>query len=72
MDSFTPEVARRIVDLRADAQTQARLDELADKANEGKLSPEEESEYDNYLEAFHLVTILQAKARRVLDQENSP
>ena len=71
MDSFTPEVAGRVVNLRADAQTQARLDELADKANEGTLSRQEEAEYDN-LEAFHLVTVLQAKARRVLDQENAP
>lgn len=63
---LTPEVARRIVNLRADARAQARLDELADKASEGELTPREKREYDKYLEAWHFVTVLQAKARRVL------
>lgn len=40
MDCFTPEVARNVANLRADAETQARLDNLAQKANEGQLSPE--------------------------------
>jgi hypothetical protein len=66
---LTPEVARKIVDLRADAETQARVDELADRANEGRLTDEERSEYDRYREAFHVVTILQAKARTLLDRE---
>jgi hypothetical protein len=68
-DCLTPEVAERIVDLRADAQTQARVDELADKANEGQLSPHERAEYDRYRDAFHFVTILQAKARRLLQRQ---
>jgi hypothetical protein len=32
-DAFTPEVARRMVDLKADAEMQARIDELAKKIN---------------------------------------
>jgi hypothetical protein len=32
---FTPEVARQVADLRADAQLQERVDLLADKCNEG-------------------------------------
>ncbi len=70
-DCFTPEVAERIVDLRADAETQARVDELADKANEGQLSPNERAEYDRYRDAFHFVTILQAKARRLLQKQQA-
>ncbi len=66
---LTPEVAQRIVDLRADARDQARLDELADKANEGQHSPPEKSEYDRYRDAFHFVTIFQAKARRLLERK---
>jgi hypothetical protein len=66
MECLTPEVARNVVNLRADARTQARLDELADKANEGNLSAEDEAVYDRYLEALHFVTILQAKARTFL------
>ncbi len=68
-ECLTPEVAKRVTDLRADAETQARIDELADKANEGQLSDEERSEYDKYREAFHFITILQAKARTLLDRQ---
>lgn len=65
---LTPEVARRLLDLRADPELQARLDELADKANEGRLTPDEQAEYDRYRAAFHFVTILQAKARDLLQR----
>jgi len=71
MDCLTPEVALRIANLRADAPTQARVEELAEKANEGDLSPEEQAEYDRYLEAYHLVTILQVKARTFLERKNA-
>ena len=65
-ECLTPEVARRLVELRADPQTQARLDELADKANEGQLSNRERDEYAGYVEASDIIAILQAKARRFL------
>ncbi|MBI4600631.1 MAG: hypothetical protein HY721_01595 [Planctomycetes bacterium] len=68
---LTADVARRIADLRADPETQARLDELADKANEGGLSAMERAEYDKYREAFHFITILQAKARAFLDRQSA-
>ncbi|MBU4273066.1 MAG: DUF896 domain-containing protein [Planctomycetes bacterium] len=63
---FTPEVAERLVALRADAETQARIEELAGKANEGELSPDELAEYEDYVEAVDLIAILQARARAVL------
>ena len=65
-DCLTPEAAARVVDVRADAETQARFDALAEKANEGLLTDEERGDYDRLLAWFHLVTILQAKARRIL------
>lgn len=65
-DCFTPDVARRIAGLRADPETQARIDELAEKANEGTLSDEEQEDYLGYVEAIDLISILQAKARAVL------
>jgi hypothetical protein len=68
-DCLTPEVADRIVRLRANSETQARVDELADKANEGELSAEEQAEYDKFLEAFHFITVLQAKARTLLQRQ---
>jgi hypothetical protein len=70
LDPFTeclsPDVARRIVDLRADREVQEALDRLAEKANEGTLSEAERAEYEEYLQVLHFVTILQAKARRYL------
>ena len=65
-ECLTPEAARKIVAIRADVQTQARVDELADKANEGQLTDKERAEYDGYLAWFHVITILQARARTVL------
>ena len=37
---FTPEVARRIVALRVDPEVHARIALLAEKCNEGTLTPE--------------------------------
>ena len=65
-DCLTREAAERVVAVRADAETQARIDELADKANEGILTDDERNEYDRHLTWFHFVTILQAQARRIL------
>lgn len=64
--SLTPDVARALLAVRADEDTQARIDELADKCTEGTLTAAERSEYEAYVAAIDLVTILQAKARRAL------
>lgn len=62
-ECFTPEVASRVASLRADPETQQRLDELAAKANEGDLTDDESDEYRDYVEAIDVIGILQAKAR---------
>ena len=63
---LTPEVAERIVEFRADARTQKRLDTLAQKNQAGELSDAEREEYDTYISAIDFVTVLQAKARSIL------
>jgi hypothetical protein len=63
---MTPEVAQRIAELHATPEAQARIDELADKCNEGELTPEEAMEYDSYVDAIELIAVLQAQARDVL------
>jgi hypothetical protein len=70
-DCFTAEVARRVASVKIDAATRARVDELAEKANEGLLSAEERAEYEEYIEASDLLGILQAKARRILAKQGS-
>ena len=42
---------------------QARLDELAEKSNEGALSPAEAREYDKYVEYMDFVALIRLKAR---------
>ncbi len=65
---LTAEVARRIASLRADNELQARVDELADKANAGTLTDEERSQYEQYVSFSQFVTLLQIKARDLADR----
>ena len=44
----------------------ARIDYLADRANEGLLTDDEREEYSGYLHAIDVITVLQAKARSQL------
>jgi hypothetical protein len=64
--SLTPAAARALVEFRADAATQARVAELADKCNEGRLSRRERAEYEAYVRGIDLIAILQSQARRCL------
>jgi len=68
--SLNAEAARELIKLKADRRTQARVDELARKCNEGDLTPSERSEYEQYVTAGNLVAILQAKARLILSKKS--
>ena len=63
------EFAAKLAGMRATPEIQARIDELADRCNEGELSDEERAEYEAYVDAIDLISILQAKARSVLDRQ---
>ncbi len=65
-EAFTPALARKLVDLRADPELQAHIDVLRQKANEGTLTPEEDAEYKDCVEAVDVMSIIQAKARQFL------
>ena len=60
--------ARSLVALRASGRTQARVEKLAEKCNEGKLTASERAEYEAYVQASTLIGVLQAKARRILSK----
>ena len=66
IEAFTPALARKLVDLRIDPNIQAHIDVLRCKANEGTLTPEEEAEYKDFVEAVDLMSIIQSKARQFL------
>lgn len=65
-EAFTTELADKLVDLRADPELAAQLEHLRRKANEGTLTPEEDAEYKDFVDAMDVVSVIQAKARRFL------
>ena len=66
---LTPASAREIMALRADETARRRIEELADKCDQGQLTPAEQAEYQLFVEVGDLVAILQAKARRYLAEQ---
>ena len=54
---------RALLDLRADETLQRRINQLAEKCDEGLLNPDERAEYETYVRFGNFVAILQAKAR---------
>ena len=62
------ESAQRVVEFSVDPAVQARIDSLAERANDGVLSEEERAEYDAFINAADFISILKLKIRR---QQNS-
>ena len=62
--------ARALAALRVGARTQARVEKLAEKCDDGRLTASERAEYDAYIQASTLIGILQAKSRRILSKAN--
>ena len=60
------ETARALTALQVDERIQARVEDLAEKCNEGQLTEDERAEYEAYVQASTLIGILQAKARQKL------
>jgi hypothetical protein len=58
--------AESLLRLRADTEMQGRIEELADKCTEGRLTPEERDEYEAMISVGHFVAILQAALYAVL------
>ncbi len=61
-ETFTPELADHFANLPPNAEFQAILDDLGHKANEGTLTQEERQEYETYVEAMDVITLLRLKA----------
>jgi len=70
-EAFTPKMASILLELRADAELEAQIDELRRKANSGTLTPTEEAEYKDFVEAVDVISIMQAKARRFLAKQSA-
>ena len=61
--SFTEQGVQTLLELRSSEAEAARLEELAEKANEGQLTPGEQREYEERVRAGTFISLLQAKAR---------
>jgi hypothetical protein len=57
---------RKLAAMQVDPTLATRVEELAEKANEGELTDAERAEYEGYIEANDFLTFLQAEARRRL------
>ena len=64
-DSLTPESARKFANLKVKPSVQARVDELAAKANEGELSDAERQEYETFVHVGSIFALLKARAKKV-------
>lgn len=66
--ALPPDVARCIVEYKGDEELERQIEVLAEKANEGELTPEEHKEYASYIRAGNILATMQAVARRALNQ----
>jgi hypothetical protein len=58
--------ARRVIDFQVASPVQERISSLAERANEGMLSDDERLEYEAFINAADLISILKLKARQHL------
>ena len=65
-ECLTPQSAARIVGLKANEEAQSRIDELAEKCNEGTLTTDERAEYEMFVWVGDYISGLQARARHLL------
>ena len=65
------ESAKRVAELSIDPVVQARVDVLAERANEGLLTPEERAEYEAYINVDDFISILKMKTKRYLGLNGS-
>ena len=57
------ESAKKVVEMRIDPVVQARVNVLAERANEGLLTPEERAEYEAYINFDDFLSILKLKSQ---------
>jgi hypothetical protein len=63
---FPDELARQILDFHFPPEDRAKYLELSDKAQQGNLSKEEQSQLDDYLNVNDFLMVLKAKASESL------
>jgi hypothetical protein len=69
--SFSPEVARCILEFRFREEDRKRMHELSAKAREGSLTPDEQAEIESYEKAGHILSLMKSKARLSLEKHQN-
>ncbi len=64
--NLSKQLARFILSLGFDEKDQARMKDLAERNQEGSVSPREKEELFGYVKAGHLLAVLHSKARKAL------
>ena len=67
---LSPQGAQRLVEWTVDDELRQRIEVLGQKANLGTLSEDEEAEYQAYLDDTEVISLLQAKTRRLYLSES--
>jgi hypothetical protein len=65
-DHLTPDAATYLLGFRFTESDRGRMQDLADKSQEGTLTEDEERELDSYLRIGNLLAVMQSKARLAL------
>lgn len=65
LEIVLPQKTEEVLNFRPSAKLQARIEELAEKSTEGKLTAKERAEYAGYIRANKFVAILRKEARNL-------
>ncbi len=65
-EQMTPSLARHLLKMNFSDEDAGRMDELADKNQEGEITPAELEELDNFVRVGTVLSILQSRARKLL------
>lgn len=65
-ECLTPESARRLLALKPDPELQKRVDDMATRHTEGRLTPAEQADYGCYVSYATFIAVLKSKSRQLL------
>lgn len=65
-EPISPEAARYLLSIDFSDADHARMQDLMDKSNDGRLSPDEEAELDGYVNIANVLSVMHSRARVAL------
>lgn len=68
-DELSSEAAEFLLTINFDEADRRRMQELAERSEAGKLTAEEQTEFDGYLHIGNLLAVMQSKARLALKRK---